>query len=155
VASWGAFTRADPSFGALALARIDGEGLVMVGTLRRNGWPRISPVEPLVLDDELYLGMMHQSRKALDMMRDPRCVVHSIVHDKGGADGDVKVYGRAAAVEGLEERERYCRALEARIGWRPEGEFHLFTVDITEVGYFAVAEGNHHTRTWKAPVGPL
>jgi nitroimidazol reductase NimA-like FMN-containing flavoprotein (pyridoxamine 5'-phosphate oxidase superfamily) len=154
VASWGAFARAHPSFGALALARIDGEGLVMVGTLRRNGWPRISPVEPLVLDGELYLGMMHRSRKAVDLLRDSRCVVHSIVHDKGGAEGDVKVYGRAVTVEGPAERERSCRALEARIGWRPEGEFHLFTVDITEVGYFAVAEGNHHTQAWKAPVGP-
>jgi hypothetical protein len=126
----------------------------MVGTLRLSGWPRISPVEPLVLDDELYLGMMPGSRKALDLGRDPRCVVHSIVRDKGGTEGDVKVYGRAVAVEVPEERERYGRALEARIGWRPAGEFHLFTVDITEVGYFAVAEGSHHTRTWKAPSGP-
>ena len=37
------------------------------------------------------------------------------------------------------ERERYCRALQAKIGWRPENdEFHLFRVDVTEVGWFRV-----------------
>jgi hypothetical protein len=31
---------------------------VLVGTLRANGWPRISPVEALIVDGGLYLGMM-------------------------------------------------------------------------------------------------
>jgi hypothetical protein len=127
---------------------------VAVGTLRRNGWPRISPVEPLIADGKLYLGMMWQSRKALDLLRDPRCVVHSIVQDNSGAGGDIKVYGRAVEVTPADERERYCRALEARIGWRPDGEFHLFAVDITEVGYFVVAGGGHQTKTWAAPSTP-
>lgn len=150
MASWQEFRAADPSFAELAEGRIEGPGLVLVGTLRRNGWPRISPVEPLIVDGVLYLGMMWQSRKALDLQRDPRCTVHSIVGDKAGTDGDVKVYGRAVAVEDPGERERYCRALEARIGWRPEGDFHLFAVDVVDVGYFVVAEGGHEIRTWKA-----
>ena len=88
-------------------------------------------------------------KKALDLLRDPRCVVHSVVHDKAGTEGDVKVYGTAVDVAGADEREQYCRALEARIGWRPDGDFHLFAVDITEVGYFVVAAGGHETRTWR------
>jgi hypothetical protein len=151
MATWLEFREADRQFAELAEARIDGEGLVMVGTLRRNGWPRISPVEPLIVDGVLYLGMMWQSKKALDLLRDPRCVVHSIVRDKSGTEGDVKVYGRAVDVDDAAERERYCRALEARIDWRPEGDFHLFGVDIAEVGYFVVAGEGHETRTWAAP----
>ncbi len=149
MATWQEFREADRPFARLAEARIDGEGLVLVGTLRRNGWPRISPVEPLIVDGVLYLGMMWESKKALDLRRDPRCVVHSVVRDKAGTEGDVKVYGTAVDVAGAEERERYCRALEARIGWRPDGDFHLFAVEITEVGYFVVAAGGHETRTWR------
>ncbi len=81
--------------------------------------------------------------------RDGLVLVHTIVSDKAGTEGDVKVYGRALAVEAPDQKERYCVALEARIGWRPEGYFHLFAVDITEVGYFVVADGGHRTRTWR------
>jgi hypothetical protein len=151
MATWQDFRDADRPFAELAEARIDGEGLVLVGSLRRNGWPRISPVEPLIVDGVLYLGMMWQSMKALDLRRDRRCVVHSVVRDKAGTEGDVKVYGRALDIADADERGRYCRALEARIGWRPDGDFHLFAVDITEVGYFVVAGEGHETRTWTAP----
>ena len=48
-----------------------------------------------------------------------------------------------------DERERYCTALEQAIGWRPEGDFHLFAVDLTEVGYFAVVGGAHDVRSWR------
>jgi hypothetical protein len=151
VATWGQFARADPELGRLGEERIGAVGLVLVGTLRRNGWPRISPVEPLVVEGQLYLGMTAQSKKALDLLSDPRCVVHSIVTDKAGTEGDVKVYGRAVAVDSPGEKERYCVALEARIGWRPDDDFHLFALEITEVGYFVVADGGHRTRSWKAP----
>jgi len=123
------------------------DGLVLVGTLRASGWPRISPVEPLIVDDELYLGMMWRSRKAVDLLADPRCVVHSAVSDKAGTKGDVKVYGHARDVVYPGRRARYGVALEAAIGWRPEVDFHMFAVDITEVGYFAVADGGHDVRT--------
>ena len=97
MASWGEFVRADPSFGALAVARIDGEGLVMVGTLRRNGWPRISPVEPLIVGGELCLGMMWRSRKAVDLL---------------GVEGDLDIapFGvrdDAAIEEGFTQQKRH------------------------------------------------
>jgi nitroimidazol reductase NimA-like FMN-containing flavoprotein (pyridoxamine 5'-phosphate oxidase superfamily) len=151
MANWAEFSSGDAVLAGLAKERIDLDGLVAVGTIRRNGWPRISPVEPLIFADELYLGMMSDSRKATDLQRDPRCVVHSTVHDKSGVAGDVKIYGRAVEVSDAEERERYCEALHERIGWHPAGDFHLFAVDITEVGYFAVGEEGHETRTWVAP----
>jgi hypothetical protein len=149
MASWAEFADGDPDLAAIAGRRMDASGLVLVGTLRANGWPRISPVEPLVVDGTLYLGMMWQSRKAVDLLRDPRCVVHTIVTDKSGTEGDVKIYGRARDITDATERERYCVELEAHIGWRPSGEdYHLFGIDITEVGYFAVVGEDHDVRTW-------
>jgi hypothetical protein len=150
VATWDEFRAADPAFAMRCEERVDGVGLVLVGTLRRNGWPRISPVEPLITGGSLYLGMMWQSKKALDLLADPRCVVHSTVTDKGGTEGDVKVYGRAVDIVDPDERERYGVALHDRIGWRPEGDFHLFAVDIDEVGFFRVVEGEHEVHHWRA-----
>jgi hypothetical protein len=155
MATWAAFQRGAPDLAGVAEARMVEDGLVLVGTLRANGWPRISPVEPLIVGVELYLGMMWRSRKAVDLLADPRCTVHTSVRDKAGTHGDVKVYGRARDVLDPDERERYGVALEAAIGWRPDGDFHLFAVDITEVGYFAVVDGGHDVRTWRPdPASP-
>ncbi len=149
MASWAVFRRGAPGLAALAESRMEADGLVLVGTLRANGWPRISPVEPLIVGDDLLLGMMWRSRKALDLLADPRCVVHSTVHERAGTQGDVKVYGLARDIDDAEVRARYGSALEAAVGWRPDGDFHLFAVDITEVGYFAVVDGGHDVRTWR------
>jgi hypothetical protein len=154
MASWEEFVDGAPELAAIAAGRMDATGVVLVGTLRANGWPRISPVEPLVVGGTLYLGMMWQSRKAVDLLRDPRCVVHTAVTDKGGIEGDVKIYGRAFEVSDSAERERYGQALEAHIGWRPSGDFHLFGVDINEVGYFAVVGEDHDVRTWAPAPSP-
>ena len=149
MAEWGDVQVGAPDLATIAEARMAEDGVVLVGTLRANGWPRISPVEPLVFDGRLYLGMMWRSRKAVDLLADPRCVVHTSVRSRDGTEGDVKIYGEAREVDEPEERDRYCSALEEAIGWRPDGDFHLFAVDVTEVGYFAVVDGAHDVRTWR------
>jgi len=68
----------------------------------------------------------------------PRRVVHSLVTTASGGEGDVKSYGRATEVGDPEERARHGDALFERTGWRPTGHFHLFTVDIDEVGSLRV-----------------
>ena len=126
-------------------------GLALVGTLRRDGWPRVSPVEPLISDGELYLGMMWQSRKALDLRRDPRCVVHSTVVDRHGSEGEFKVYGLAVEITDLDERRRFCDAVFAAIGFRPEEpEFHCFAISIESVAFTKLRDGRMHHRVWKA-----
>ncbi len=147
--SWGRFAADAGPLAELARRRVEEPGLVLVGTLRRDGGPRISPVEPLIVDDRLYLGMMWRSMKALDLRRDPRCVVHSIVTTTEGTDGDMKLYGRAVEVTGADERDRYGVALFDRIGWRPPGDFHLFALDIEEVGYFRVERSVHRVWHWR------
>jgi hypothetical protein len=101
--------------------RFDATGLCLVATLRSDGWPRISPVEPLILEGRLYLGMIPNSTASRDLARDPRWLVHSTVTDKTGTEGEVKLYGNARRIRDEDEIERYCVALEATIGWRPEG----------------------------------
>jgi hypothetical protein len=155
--SWARFETAASPLAAIVRARFDDDGLILLGTLRRSGGPRISPVEPLSVDDQLYLGMMWRSMKALDLRRDGRCVVHSIVTTTDGTEGDVKVYGRAVEIADDDERDRYGAALLAKIGWRPGGDFHLFAVDISEVGYIRVEGTVHRVWHWRPGevLGPL
>jgi Pyridoxamine 5'-phosphate oxidase len=133
---WEEFASHAPELAALAQQRFDRMGLALLGTLRKDGSPRISPCEPYITEGELLLGMMPDSMKALDLLRDPRIVVHSTVSDREGTEGDVKLYGRAVNLtDDAAWRDRYGDATEARIGWRPTGRFHLFTVDIASAGF--------------------
>jgi hypothetical protein len=151
--TWTEFHQQAPDLGALADTLFGRTGLALVGTTRANGWPRISPCEPYVIDGELYLGMMWQSKKALDLVRDPRCVVHSTVSDKEGSEGELKAYGFARDVPEPARREAYGDTLEQQIEWRPTEPFHLFTLDVTEVGYCKFGEGKQIIRRWR-PGGP-
>ncbi len=137
---WEAFVAAAGDLGALAVERIARPELALLGTLRRDGSPRISPCEVYVVDADLLLGMMWQSRKALDLLRDPRIVVHSVQTEKSGTSGDVKLYGVAVDVPEPERREAYCQVLDAATNWRPSEPYHLFAVDIREAGYIAFGE---------------
>jgi hypothetical protein len=127
---------------------------VLVGTLRSDGWPRISPDEPVVMDGVLYLGMMYRSTKALDLRRDPRLLVHSVVSDRNGKEGEVKVYGRARLVEDADEQTRYSDALFAQIGWKPDGDFDLFAVDIDSAVVQRFDDGLQTTSVWRPGTPP-
>lgn len=86
------------------------------------------------------LGMMWQSKKALDLERDPRLVVHSVTCDREGTDGDFKLYGRAVDISDPDVRQRYGDAVAAKIHWRPREPYHLFAVDITNAAYMIFGE---------------
>jgi hypothetical protein len=138
---WDEFTAACPELAGLGEERLRIRELCLVGTLRRNGWPRISPVEPDFAAGELMLGMMWRSPKALDLLRDPRLVVHSVVSSRMGTDGDFKLYGRATDVREPERRAAYRAAIKARIDWEPEEpNYHLFAVDIDSAGFIVFGD---------------
>jgi len=133
--NWSAFASEAPELARLGQERFDAAGLVLVGTIRRDGSPRISPVEPLITDGELYLGMMWQSKKALDLVRDARCVLHSVVSKADASEGEFKLWGRARDVVGPEERARCADAYVAKINWRPSEPYHLFAVEIESASW--------------------
>ena len=151
---WCQFERLEPELARLGEERFDRTGLALVGTIRADGWPRISPVEPLITDGELYLGMTWRSRKALDLLRDSKCAVNSTVSDRHGTEGEgeLKVYGRAVDVTDPERRSRYEAALREKIGWSPApgDEYHLFSVDIESASFAVIRDGQWERRLWKA-----
>ena len=148
---WKEFEQAASALASFGEVRFDDTGVILLGTLRRDGSPRISPVEPLIVGGQLCLGMMWQSRKALDLLRDPRCTVHSATVDRENKDGDFKLFGRGVDVQDLEERRRYGDALFEKIGWRPEEpNFHVFAIDIESAASVTTEGDALIVRTWKA-----
>jgi hypothetical protein len=148
---WSEFAAASPRLAELGEELIERHGLILLGSLRRDGSPRISPVEPLVVDGEFVLGMIWQSKKALDLLRDPRCHVHTVVTDRNGIEGEWKAWGRARPIERA-ARDRYGEALHAKIGWRPKEPFHAFAIDLESVAWrkFGGAGGKVQALVWKA-----
>ena len=132
---WNDFAAAAPELAQLGRERFDRHELCLVGTLRRDGSPRISPCELDFAAGELFLGMMWRSPKALDLLRDARCVLHSCTYDRRGTQGDFKLYGRARDVRDAESREAFRGAIKARIDWDPPDPFHLFALEVTSAGY--------------------
>jgi pyridoxamine 5'-phosphate oxidase-like protein len=140
---WSEFAEACPDLAEPSKARLLEPGIALLGTLRADGSPRISPCEVFIVDGDLMLGMMWQSRKALDLLRDPRIVVHSAVTNRDGKEGDVKLYGRAVDVPEPERRAAYADHLENEIDWRPTEPLHLFALDITSAGYTMFGDAPH------------
>jgi hypothetical protein len=133
---WEEFAAACPELASLGEERLRARELCLLGTLRKNGYPRISPVEPEFVDGDLMLGMMWQSPKALDLLRDPRCVVHSVVSNREGTEGDFKLYAEAHDRQEPASRQRYRETIKARIDWEPsEPNFHLFVLEIGSAGF--------------------
>jgi hypothetical protein len=137
---WEEFAAAASELAGLGQELLERAGLCFLATLRADGWPRISPCEPFIVDDELMLGMMWQSRKARDLLRDPRLTLHNAHADRAGTEGDFKLYGRAVDVTDPGQRERYAETLERKIAWRPEEPYHLFAMDIARAAYISFGE---------------
>ena len=151
-ASWGEFETASPEMARLARGLFDETWLVLLGTIRRDDFPRISPVEPLLFAGELYLGMMWQPRKAQDLQRDPRCTVMNAVHDRMVRDGEFKLTGIAAEVTDTTERQAYAVALHEHLGITVQdiGPYHLFKVGITTASSPKIENDEWFRLFWRA-----
>jgi hypothetical protein len=103
----------------------------LLGTLRRNGSPRISPIEPYFSGGHLLFGAMAWSLKVRDLRRDPRCVLHSAITGPDSGEGELKLYGRA---EEADDRVRAACAEGWWVGKPPESAF-VFSLNIEEAAF--------------------
>jgi hypothetical protein len=94
--SWRDVELGAPEIARRGLARLASARVAMLGTLRRDGSPRISPIEPYTGQGQLLIGAMAWSAKARDLRRDPRYVLHSTVTSPDSGEGELKLYGQVA-----------------------------------------------------------
>jgi hypothetical protein len=147
--NWSGFRQVCPELAAVADAWIAEQHVLLLGTLRADGWPRISAVECDLVGDDLCVGMIWQSVKALDLLRDPRLTVHSLPPGRENTDGDLKLYGRAVPVEGGPKRA-YEDVMHARLGWRPPEPYHCFALDVESAGLVRFAGAAQEVLGWRA-----
>ena len=133
---WSSFEASEPGLAALGRGKLGRPGVVLVASIRRDGTPRLSPVEPLFWNGDLWLSMGWRTRKAADLERDPRILVHSIVTDRDGGAGEYKLRGTARPETEPSLLRGYADTVARELGWRPEpGRFHLFRVDVDDVTF--------------------
>jgi hypothetical protein len=149
--TWRELEAAAPMIGRRGRERLDAVRVAMLGTLREDGSPRISPVEPYFAEGELLFGAMARSSKARDLRRDPRCVLHSIVTAPDGGEGELKLYGRA--VEADQAARDACQD-----GWwvgRPRDAVDVRSLRIEEAMFidWNLDAGEMTVRRWSAELG--
>ncbi|MFE9646939.1 pyridoxamine 5'-phosphate oxidase family protein [Streptomyces sp. NPDC006365] len=126
--NWAAFTTAEPDLAKTAEERFGAFTHHVLATIRKDGSPRTSGLEVQFKNGELWLGMMPDSLKALDLRRDPRFAIQA--NPGSGtemAGGDVRISGRAVEVTDPETMALYAQEVE------PPESFHLFRTELTEV----------------------
>jgi hypothetical protein len=149
--SWGDVTEAVPDLAADVRARFEATGLALLATLRADGSPRIAGIEPSYWEGEMWLGMMWESRKALDLRRDPRFAMHAATVDKDVADGDARISGRAIEVDDEATKQGMGKAFAEQTGFDPNehAPWHLFRIDVTELHHLGLVGGDTlHIRWW-------
>jgi Pyridoxamine 5'-phosphate oxidase len=150
--NWREFEAAAPELAALGRERFEATGVALLGTLRADGSPRINPVEPYLAAGHLLLGLLTWSRKARDLVRDPRCTVHSSVSDVEGTEGEFKLYGRAREV-----RDDRVRAAPEKAWWRsrPVADARVYSLAIDAAAFVSwnAEEAEMTVRRWSPQRG--
>jgi hypothetical protein len=149
---WRDFTTAAPRIARIFTRRHAATGnLCMLATLRSDGYPRISPMEPRVFEDQLWLTGMPGTTKFRDLARDPRFCLHTATVDTEVTDGDAKLWGVVTDVPDRALHERFAVALFEETGFDLRGQRfdHFYAADLTGASAVEVGGGHMDVTIWK------
>lgn len=148
--SWADIEKEDPDFARRAKELFDVHKHKTLATIRSDGSPRISGTEVSFIEGDVWFGGMWRSRKALDLLRDPRFAIHGPTVDPS-ADwkGDVKLSGKVDQVAD----DAHIRAKIAEDAGGDPGKYHLFRADIKEVVITGVAGSYLKIDMWREGSG--
>jgi Pyridoxamine 5'-phosphate oxidase len=141
--SWRALEAGAPELARLGAACLEA-GLGLLGTVRADGSPRVSPVGTFFIDGELVVGIMARSAKARDLRRDPRYALQSPVALPDAGEPELKLAGRV-------------EPSQADGGWweggRPGADVYRLLVDEAVHVEWDVAAERVRVRRWTAERG--
>lgn len=143
MASWAEFEAAEPGLAVRVAARFDTHPHHVLGTLRRDGSPRLSGVNVHRGEGHLWVGSMPDAVKIGDMERDPRVTIHSAPLSEELDGGDAVVSGLA---------HRAGADMEARL--LPEGRGGaVYLVDLRRVHLVEVKGEELVVTVWEPSSG--
>jgi len=129
--------------------------LCMLATLRLDGFPRISPMEPRFFEGDLWIGGMPGTAKFEDLVADPRFSLHTATVDTRVTEGDAKVWGTVQDVKDEALHRRFAEWLLATTGFDLTGRTfeHLFRAHLTGAAAARVEDGHLDITTWRPGSG--
>lgn len=154
--SWTEFAAVSPRIAAVFARRHAATGsLCLLATLRSDGFPRISPMEPVLFEDRWWLVGMPGTTKFRDLERDPRFSLHTATVDTQVGDGDAKLWGVVQDVQDAALHARFADDLYERTGMDLRGERFapFFGVDVAGPSCVEIVDG-HLDITICTPPGP-
>lgn len=150
--AWKDFAHEAPRIAEVFVRRHEATGnLCMLATLRSDGYPRISPMEPRIFDGQLILVGMPGTTKFRDLERDPRFCLHTATVDTYVSEGDAKLWGRAVGVRDRGLHERFADDLfaEREIDLRGYEIDPFLVADLTGASAVGFAEGQLTITSWR------
>ncbi len=126
-------------------------GLCLLATLRSDGFPRISPLEPRMFEGQLWLGGMPNTLKFRDLSRDPRFSLHTATVDTHVNEGDAKLWGVVHNVRDPALHQRYAEWLFESTGFDLRGQAFtdFYAADLAGASSVEVRDGHLDIRIWK------
>lgn len=149
--TWAEFVAAAPAITEVFTRRHRATGnLCLLATTRSDGFPRISPMEPRIFEDQLWLPGMPGTTKFADLLRDPRFCLHTATVDTQLTEGDAKLWGLAHECTDPARRERFIEDLVEDTGLDLRGEeFAFFGTEITGASAIALRDERLEVTVWQ------
>ena len=134
---------------------------VVLGTIQRDGAPRLSGADPYFHDGQLRIWSMPGARKGQDLRRVPRrCgaqhpVGFAMLRDGAAEVGaaDAKVSGAAVLTTDAGEHAAFRSWLTSERGFEPPEDWDLFTIDIDTVTVISADTGQLVVDRWSPTDG--
>lgn len=150
--AWREFVDEAPTVSGVFRRRHAATGkLCLLATLRADGFPRISPIEPRVFEGQLTLVGMPGTTKFADLQRDPRFNLHTATVDSQLGDGDAKLWGRARHLPDPAMHARFAEDVYAEIGLDLRGQVFdpFFVADLTGGSSIEMRDGQLVITIWR------
>jgi hypothetical protein len=141
--SWKTLEDEQPELAAFGAERLNNK-VAYLGTLRKDGSPRVHPMTPIIGKGHFFVFMEPTSPKGHDLERDERYAIHCGVTDSTGASGEFNLAGRAHRVE-----DPALRALAAELAWyTPADRYILFEFEVDGAASTVYVEDKALRRSW-------
>jgi hypothetical protein len=150
--AWREFVVEAPRIAEVFVRRHAATGnLCLLATTRSDGYPRISPMEPRIVDGRLVLAGMPGTVKFRDLERDARFCLHTATVDPHVGDGDVKLWGIVQDVQDPELQRLFAEKVFAEVGLDLRGrQFRPFYVgELTGASSLNLENGQLAITIWR------
>lgn len=149
--SWTSFAEDWPAEAAIGAELLKRYGIAYLGTIRKDGSPRICPITPILDGGRIYAAIAPRTPKCADLRRDGRYVLHALP----GQDHEEELCLRGTANELTEHwSAEYAQALVERhdVIWTPgDALFELQIAGVHWAEYARDESGALHPRRLSWP----